>query len=507
MQDQDFTKDQNLENDRNQETVNTSPEVETTQNFVANEEPEQETVVFTRPVEITVEAQTETQNISSDDEELFGRYEIKNWNWTPRLYKILAFSAIFNILFLVAVAQTDILRTKACDSPLVGGFCQVIDTLYVGGKVLTTDSGFVDKEYERTELENSEIVWLDKTAMEQPLEYPAGYFQIANPENYMTDQNGTIPGISDFPAGITPNPSVSTPNPTIINPTTPNPTTSGNSGVFSRKQRLPKNKQGIVPDMSDVNVPKVDDDKTDTKDPKNTDTTATTKETKDNPVKSNPSSDSVPVDVQLNRQPLIDHGKYVSEKLNKNEVDLKTPFVVQARGKLDKDGKIDQKTFKIVQAQSDDKDMIDIIVRSIAAMSDSGYLQYIKQLSGKDLDLSLSQDEQNISAVVESEMESDKRANSLKTALNFAISIVKSKKKDAIDDGSSDSNDVDDLALLEGAKVETNGKKIIIKFDIKKDIAQPMLERKLKISRETPSQQTKPNGTAQTDKSNANTGK
>jgi hypothetical protein len=119
-------------------------------------------------------------------------------------------------------------------------------------------------------------------------------------------------------------------------------------------------------------------------------------------------------------------------------------------------------------------------------MNDSGYLQYIKEMSGKDLNLLLKQDDQFVSAVVETEMESEMRAKSIKSNLDLAISLVKMKKTTE----NADENDRDDLALLEGAKVERDGKKIIIKFDVKKDIAQPMLERKLKISRETP--QTKP---------------
>lgn len=489
MQDQDFTNDRNLENDQNQETDNASPEAETVQNINLNkEEQEQETLVFSRPVEVPIE----TPNVSSDDnissnaspdeEELFGKYEIKPWNWTPRIYKIFAFSAIFNILFLITVAQTNILRAKACDSPLVGSFCQVIDTLYVGGKMLNTDSGFVDKEYERTELENSEVVWLDQTGIDPPLNYPAGYFQIANPENYLLpEQIGTTPGINDFPAGIST-------NPTTVNPTVPSTVSPNNSGVFNRAARVPKVPKtplikGKMP--AEIVIPDEETKPNDTKTP-NTDTTAENKDKKNETINSKPESKPI-TEIELNRQPLIDLGKYVSEKLNKNEVNLGTTFVVQAKGKLNKDGKIDQNSFKIIQKESSDEDMIDIILRSIAAMNDSGYLQYIKEMSGKDLNLLLKQDDQFVSAVVETEMESEMRAKSIKSNLDLAISLVKMKKNGE----NQDENDRDDLALLEGAKVERDGKKIIIKFDVKKDIAQPMLERKLKISRETP--QIKPN--------------
>jgi hypothetical protein len=511
MQDQEFTKDQVSENLENQQSEFTLPEAETLPNINVGDAdlPEQETVVFSQPVEdppadqFEVPVQTVSSADTVEDEELFGKYEIKNWDFNPRLYKIFAFSAIFNILFVVAVAQTNILRSKACDSPLVGGFCQVIDTLYVGGKILGTDSEFVDKPYERTELENAEIVWLDQTGIEPPLDYPAGYFQIANPEMYQTVDPLANPDNSGFPTVV--NPAPMNPNPTMPNPTTVNPTTPNSPGVLGRKQRLAKpNKNAIPKDLPDgTNIPTTEDDNTaDTKKPEKD--PKTENKTGDNTAKTEPKSDPL-TEVELNRRPLIDLGIYVSELLKENKVDLNTPFLVQAKGKLNKDGKIEKDSYKITQAVSNDQDMLEVINRSISAINDSGYLQYIKQLSGKDLNLMIKQDEQNISAQVESEMESERRAKSLKTTLDLAISLFKSKKQEDIKAGTSDQNDLDDLALLEGAKVEIQGKKIIIKFDVKKEVAQPMVERKLKISKDDPN--TKPNSTAQTANPKENTSK
>jgi len=501
MQENEFTTEQNSESKENRETVNDAPETVTAPNLSASaESTEQETFVFSQPADTYASAPVNSATpMQAEDEELFGKYEIKSWDFTPRIYKIFAFSAIFNILFLVAVAQTDVLRTKACDSPLVGGFCQVLDTLYVGGKILGTDSEFVDKPFERTELENSEIVWLDQTGIEPPLNYPAGYFQIANPEDFVTPVDNTFnPDTSGFPSVVSP--AAPMPNPTTANPVMPNPSIN-NGGVFNRKQRLPKNNSKAIPNdlPAGINIPAQDDKTADTKKPDTKDTTADNK-TKDESVKTNPKSEPV-TDIELNRQPLIEHGKYVSGLLNANKVDLATPFVVQAKGKLNKEGKLDKDSFKIVQAQSADQDMIDVIVRSIAAINDSGYLQYIKEMSGKDLSLLLKQDDQLVSATVETEMETEMRARSIKSNLDLAISLVKLKKTS----DNMDENDKDDLALLEGASVERQGKKIIIKFDVKKEIAQPMLERKLKISRDAP--QTKPNSTAQTVKENVKTGK
>ena len=46
------------------------------------------------------------------EQELFQSYEVKNWDFSPRIYKILAASAIFNVLALLVVAQTNVLTTK-----------------------------------------------------------------------------------------------------------------------------------------------------------------------------------------------------------------------------------------------------------------------------------------------------------------------------------------------------------------------------------------------------------
>ena len=115
------------------------------------------------------------------EQELFQGYEVRNWDFSPRLYKILAFSAIFNVLALLVVAQSNLLTTKGCDSPLVGGVCQVLDTLVVGGTALTADKQYIDDPYTTTVLPSAdEIVWIPVS--DDPFTYPARYRQKANPE-------------------------------------------------------------------------------------------------------------------------------------------------------------------------------------------------------------------------------------------------------------------------------------------------------------------------------------
>src|SRR5688500_12947595 len=113
--------------------------------------------------------QEQTENISrnaapvAQEVEFLKDYEIKNWEFTPRVYKILAASAVFNILALLVFAQTNILQARACDSPWVGRVCQVIDTVYLGSTILSSGKEFASLPYERTEIEDAEIVWINQT--------------------------------------------------------------------------------------------------------------------------------------------------------------------------------------------------------------------------------------------------------------------------------------------------------------------------------------------------------
>src|SRR5690606_23470543 len=100
---------------------------------------------------------SEAQAPVPDDGVLFNNYEIKTWEMSPRLYKILAASAIFNILAVVVIAQSNLLTMKGCDSPFVGRVCQVLDTVYVGAVLFGTERDYVDVEYDRIDLGSAEI--------------------------------------------------------------------------------------------------------------------------------------------------------------------------------------------------------------------------------------------------------------------------------------------------------------------------------------------------------------
>ena len=491
MQEQEFTTDQNSANIENQESFNNEPETEVLPDFNQDaDQPEQETVVFSQP------AENAAQTVSSDDEELFGRYEIKNWDFTPRIYKIFAASAILNILFLLTVAQTNLLRTKACDSPLVAGFCQVLDTVYLGSKILGTDDEFVSKPYEKTELGDADIVWLDRTGDEPPLTYPAGYFQIANPEMFPAEDPLANPDISGFPSVVNQAPpmtSSTSPNP--IMPSIPN-----NSGVMNRRQRLPKiNKNAIPSDLpTGINVNPTEDTTADAKNPKGStkENVADNKNPEEKPKQ--PGLDTLPnADEIINKKPLQDFGNEVLDKVAKKEIDLSKSFSVVMFGTITADGKFDQKKSAYLKS-SGDQAMVDTAKSAFEAIGDSGILTYLKRLGVDQIKFELVQNDKEIYAVITSDQKTVQKATTVASGLNLALGIGKSTVKEE-----------DTLALLNAAKVESKEKTFILNFNIEKAIAQQLIKRQLEKAeaKRKAAEQNKPNSTAQTVNNNANTSK
>lgn len=426
--------------------------------------------------------------------DLFHNYEITSWNLGPRIYKILGISAVANLLGLLIVGQTALLTTKGCESPLVGSVCQVIDTIYVGTKLFGTDREYVDAVYEKTDLGDYEVTFVDVTGETPPLSYPEGYFQVANPVEYqaMLDaQNNPLnmTSVDDF-AGF---------------PTNTSPPISSGGSLFDTPQNLPKKN----PDVIDGELPTFGGGGTTAKNPtpgrrKGNGGRVTPSKTPkptgvpdEDDVAVNPTpspspspspapsvapSDPVNPDA-INTRPLTEFSGWVNDLIDKNLYKLDSQFSINAKAKLDKEGKVNE--FKMVKAESADKTTIEVLQKAIAAIGDSGRLKVLSEISGKDLNLTLSQDIANLTAMIESEMESETRAKSVKSTLELGISIAKASKAAA----DASQNDKDDLLLLQNAKIEISGKKVLIKFFAPKEVLLPMIQRKLAEQKAQPKPQ------------------
>jgi hypothetical protein len=459
------------------------------------------------------------------EKDLFRGYEVRNWDFSPMIYKILAASALINIVGLAIFSQTNLLTKKGCDSPFVSTVCEVLDTIYVGNKLFGTDGDYVVKEYNKTDIgEDDEVTFINVDNISPPIAYPPGYFALANPEQYSVDANGLMvknngfenltPGFPGIPESSQPL-TTSTPNlpPVNNNPlkgkvddspwaivNTPNPTDVG------KKPRNGKNP--TIKNDPPTELPKLGGETADVeKDPKLDEKTA---------------KDSDPVkDVEINKKPFQDLGKFVGAKWavkadqKENSINLK-PFKVVLNAKLakkivkDQDGKerevvaFDAKKSKWAQLSKEeagDQEMVEIAKQAIGAVGDSNFLSNLYNLGMKDLNITLIQKDDKIYVGVESVQISEERAKTLASGLNGLMAAGKLAVK----------AESDEKFLLDRAQPPTtNGKTIVLKFEIEKNAAQEMILRKLVDEAKKDAEKAKQNpnnSTATTFNSNTNSGR
>ncbi len=147
-------------------------------------------------------------------------YEINKPHTSPTFWKIVGATLAIHLVAFITLSQVNLLQTKACDSPYVGKVCEALDAAYVGSVFLGTDRTSVDAPYEKTELDDADITFIDVSNMEPKFKYPEGFFEPEIVENDLAvvDPNGnpiassTNGGIPGFPNSA---------NPTIGNPTLP----------------------------------------------------------------------------------------------------------------------------------------------------------------------------------------------------------------------------------------------------------------------------------------------
>lgn len=427
--------------------------------------------------------------------ELFQGYEIKNWEFTPRLYKLFGAAAVLNILLLFGVVQANIFTTRGCDSPLVGSFCTVIDTLYLGKTLIDTNSDFVSEDYNKTKIEDAEITYIDVSGINnQPLNYPEGYFALANPESMMMqmpspDVNGNFtmssPNFNSFPTNSTAiNPTLTTPNPTGANPlaqaqVTPTPNPDAVKGKMDDSlfgfENVTVNKSNPVPPPPTGSTARNRPPRGGKRGTNNAVKPPQPEKTPEvkTPDEQPPLNTEAVTAFRPNKKPLEDFAAdIIAKREDKTKpLDLTKNFKVRMIGELDKNGKlIEAKTryIKLKPEEQGDETMINIAKSAIEAINNGNMFFYLKELGIQKVDFTLLQDDEQIYAIISSAQVSEERARTMSSGMTGLLMIAKGTVKE------------DELkTLIDSAKAEQQAKNFVLKFEIKKPVAQQMITKKL----------------------------
>src|ERR1043166_7434847 len=394
--------------------------------------------------------------------EMFRDYEVKGWLSSNGLFKIIGISAVANIVALLVVGQTSLLTMKGCDSPLVGSVCQVLDTVYVGSLLFGTDRDVVDAAYDKIDLDDEDITFIDASNVTPQLEYPATFVDMRTGSEVpmfppkdapIEDTAGSDPvaktkGIPGIPDGMllgqpltNGNSLIDTPqnvpphNPKVIDESTLPRSSGGGTKLYWPTPKKAPNKR---PPLEE---PTPEEGTAESNPEPGSDPAAGIVAIKRRPSPATspspgPSVEPIgPVDSdEINTRPFKDLAIEVNDLLDQKQIDLQAPIKVLATAKLGKDGKIAKGSFKVTAAAGNDKNLVTVVTHAVGAFNDSNLLNYLKDLSGKNLNFLVQQDETTIAAAVKSEVESETRAQAIATALKFGISLAVQKKEKGIAD-------------------------------------------------------------------------
>lgn len=397
------------------------------------------------------------------DKDFLQGYEVSNFYLSPRMYKIFAIAAIVNFIGLFVIGQTNMLARSACESPFVNRICTVLDTVYFSSKLLTTDAGYVVEEYAESKIRESDVVWIDQTNVEPSLQYPTGYFQIANRDELaMLAENP----LEAFPADpITP---IQPPPPPILPPSRPDL-----NDPLSRRQNLPNRKGSLIDgDLPEDTDTIEDGDKPDKDQVADKDKTGD--KPQDKPTVVDPPG-TAPA-VEINKKPLFDFVDNVVAKVNSNRVDLRRQFKVVMNAYINEEGRLDIEKSRWISAEEEgDPEMILVAKDAVEKIGDSGWLVYLTKADINNVRIVFYQDEESLAADVTAIMPNENRARS--TAVQFSGYIqaaifahnnnIKKFKED-------------ELTLLKAAGIESERNLLKIKFNLKKEVAHPIINTRLR---------------------------
>ena len=157
--------------------------------------------------------------------------------------------------------------------------------------------------------------------------------------------------------------------------------------------------------------------------------------------------------IELNKRPLEDFGRYLKGEIDRGEIDLDKSFKVVLEGFLTADGKLDAKKSKFTLSEGDAQ-LIETAKSGILAISDSGWLQYLRNSGAEKVKIILMQDSETFSAIIESEQKDESKARTMASGISSLVSFLKSDER----------NNADGKTLLDGLRITNEGKSFVLNF-------------------------------------------
>jgi hypothetical protein len=333
---------------------------------------------------------------------------------------------------------------------------------------LAGKSGYVDKAYSRTVFgENVQMI-----QVEPKFQYPPGYFA---PESVLA---AALAAASPSPSP-TPDPnapkiiSQATPFKPEIRPSpfaSPSPISSP-APAIAKATASPAAKSGTTKDGK-IGNPKADEQKGTEKDRPDAAGNAKQQEAqKQLDAVAAANHFDLPAENEINRKPLKDLVAETNDLKNQGKLDLDHEFDLRIDADLDEKGQLQNPT---VTRKSGDQTLVALSTRAIGVLNETGLVVYLKYLSeGKPIKVTfvVTQDQTNLNATVESEVNTEEIAKQKVKTMNLALSFGQIAR-----DGK------DEAILMHSTSVSAEGKKVIVKFKMAHQDVAELLKKQLASS-------------------------
>lgn len=169
-------------------------------------------------------------------------------------------------------------------------------------------------------------------------------------------------------------------------------------------------------------------------------------------------------EVIINQRPLQDFGAMLKNGIETGEINLKWDFKIVSEGVLTEDGKYDQSKYFFVGEES----VLDAVKAGILAISDSGWFGYLRNLGAEKVKITLMQERETFSAIIESEQKDETEAKKMTSAMNLLISLFKKNKTNLSED---------EKTLFSGLQTTSSGKNFILSLVLPQQILHEIMLR------------------------------
>jgi hypothetical protein len=176
----------------------------------------------------------------------------------------------------------------------------------------------------------------------------------------------------------------------------------------------------------------------------------------------------LPVDNEINRQPLKDLASYANDLKKDGKLDLDQSFEVAVEAELDENAKLQNPVFT---QKSGDPSLVDLAGKMIAALNDSRILVLLKALNeGKPTRVVfvIRQDQSELAARIESDVSSEQSAKQKASVFNLMLAAGEKARKGK-----------DEAVLMRNTAASADGKKVIFTFSMPRQAVGEMIKKQI----------------------------